>query len=153
MPKRKNSTVHELYSIIFFYTRMEFSWHKPNVTWHAWNRTSKNYRMLNTGWRRLIGSPKLQIIFHKTATKYRSLLQKMTCKDQASYGSLPPCTTDRSVFDIIFFIHACISHVVKKILSSKLGIRWTKMNRIRPCFCIRACIYYGININETWHAQ
>ena len=27
---------------------------------------------LNTGWRRLIGSPKLQIIFHKRATKYRS---------------------------------------------------------------------------------
>ena len=27
-----------------------------------------------TGWRRLIGSPKLQIISHKRATKYRSLL-------------------------------------------------------------------------------
>jgi len=33
---------------------------------------------LVTGWRRLIGSPKLQIIFHKRATKYRSLLRKMT---------------------------------------------------------------------------
>jgi len=38
-----------------------------------------------TGWRRLIGSPKLQIIFHKRATKYRSLLRKMTYKDKGSY--------------------------------------------------------------------
>jgi len=33
-----------------------------------------------TGWRLLIGSPKLQIIFHKRASKYRSLLRKMTYK-------------------------------------------------------------------------
>ena len=42
-------------------------------------------------WRRLIGSPKLQIIFHKRATKYRSLLRKMTYKDNGSYESSPPC--------------------------------------------------------------
>ena len=47
---------------------------------------------LITGWRRLIGSPKLQVIFHKRATKYRSLLRKMTYKDKGSYESLPPCT-------------------------------------------------------------
>ena len=35
----------------------------------------------STGWRKLIGSPKLQIIFHKRATKYRSLLWKMTYKE------------------------------------------------------------------------
>jgi len=44
-----------------------------------------------TGWRRLIGSPKLQIIFHKRATKYRSLLRKITYKDRGSYESSPPC--------------------------------------------------------------
>ena len=44
-----------------------------------------------TGWRRLIGSPKLQIIFHKRATKYRSLLRKMTYKEKGSYESSPPC--------------------------------------------------------------
>jgi len=33
-----------------------------------------------TGYRRLIGSPKLQIIFHKRATKYRSLLRKWPIK-------------------------------------------------------------------------
>jgi len=47
---------------------------------------------LFTGWRRLIGSPKLQFILHKIATKYRSLLQKMTYKDKGSYqSSSPPC--------------------------------------------------------------
>jgi len=48
--------------------------------------------MNSTGWRRLIGSPKLQIIFHKRATKYRSLLRKMTYKDKGSYESSPPCS-------------------------------------------------------------
>ena len=45
-----------------------------------------------TGWRRFIGSPKLQIICHKRATKYRSLLRKMTYKDKGSYESSPPCS-------------------------------------------------------------
>jgi len=43
-------------------------------------------------WRRLIGSPKLQIIFDKRATKYMSLLRKMTHKDKGSYESSPPCS-------------------------------------------------------------
>jgi len=46
---------------------------------------------IDIGWRRLIGSPKLQIHFHKRATKYRSLLRKMTYKDKGSYESWPPC--------------------------------------------------------------
>jgi len=44
-----------------------------------------------TGWRRLIGSPKLKIIFHKRATKYRALLRKMTYKDKGFYEPSPPC--------------------------------------------------------------
>ena len=48
-----------------------------------------------TGWRRLIGSSNLQIIFHKRATKYRSLLQKMTYEDKGSYESSPPCSRKR----------------------------------------------------------
>jgi len=47
---------------------------------------------IGTGWRRLIGSPKLQIIFHKRATKYRALLREMSYKDKGSYESSPPCT-------------------------------------------------------------
>ena len=42
---------------------------------------------LGTGWRRLIGSLKLQIVFHKRATKCRSLLRKMTYTDKGSYES------------------------------------------------------------------
>ena len=52
-------------------------------------------RVFATGWRRLIGSPKLQIIFHKRATKCRSLLRKMTYKDEGSYEPSPSCTSDR----------------------------------------------------------
>jgi len=37
----------------------------------------------------------LQIIFHKRATKYRSLLWKMTYKDKGSYESSPPCIVTR----------------------------------------------------------
>jgi len=48
-------------------------------------------QLLSTGWPRLIGSPKLQIILHNRATKYRSHLRKMTYKDKGSYESSPPC--------------------------------------------------------------
>ena len=45
----------------------------------------------HTGWRRLIGCFKLQVIFRKRATNYRALLRKMTYQDKASYDSTPPC--------------------------------------------------------------
>ena len=46
----------------------------------------------STGWRRLIGCLKLQVIFRKRATNYRALLREMTYKDKASYGPSPPCS-------------------------------------------------------------
>ena len=46
---------------------------------------------LSTGWPRLIGWLKLQVIFYKRATNYRAFLREMTYKDKPSYGSLPPC--------------------------------------------------------------
>jgi len=52
-----------------------------------------------TAWRNLIGSPKLQIVFHKRATEYRSLVRKMTYKHKGSYESWPPCMhTHASVY-------------------------------------------------------
>ena len=51
---------------------------------------SFNSQLVTTGWRRLIGSPKLQIVFHKRAIKYRSLLRKMTYKAKGSYESSHP---------------------------------------------------------------
>jgi len=73
-----------------------FIWDMPHnyEAWfmHTWNVSHK----WDTGWRRLIGSPKLQIIFHKRAIKYRSLFRKMTYKDKGSYESSPPCMTQSS---------------------------------------------------------
>ena len=43
-------------------------------------------RTIGTEWQRLIGCLKLQVFFHKKVTNYRALLQKITCKDKASYG-------------------------------------------------------------------
>jgi len=54
------------------------------------NKSSELSYIGHTGWRRLIKSPKLQIILHKRATKYRALLRKMTYKDKGSYESSPP---------------------------------------------------------------
>jgi len=45
------------------------------------------YRVAKT-----LGCLKLQVIFRKRATNYRTLLRKITYKDKASYGSSPPCT-------------------------------------------------------------
>ena len=45
----------------------------------------------STGWRRLLGCLKLQVIFRKRATNYRALLRKMTCEDKASCASMPLC--------------------------------------------------------------
>ena len=62
----------------------------------------------DTGWRRLIGSPKLQIIFHTRATKYRSLLRKMTYKDKGSYESSPPCI---SVCALAYERYVCVLYI------------------------------------------
>jgi len=51
-----------------------------------------------TGCRRLIESPKLQIISHKSATKCSSLLRKMIYIDKGSYASSPPCTMHHGVY-------------------------------------------------------
>jgi len=65
-----------------------------------------------TVWRRLIGSPKLQIIFRKRATKYRALLRKMTYKDKGSYESSPPCMCYESGHTIEWVtLHVWMSHV------------------------------------------
>ena len=45
----------------------------------------------DTGWRRLIGCLKSQVIFRKRATNYRAPLRKMTYEDKAFYDATPPC--------------------------------------------------------------
>jgi len=65
--------------------------------------------LIHAGWRRLIGSPRLQIIFHKRVTKYRSLLRKMTYKDKGSCESSPPfiCYTTQENW-VFPYIYICI---------------------------------------------
>jgi len=64
---------------------------------HRWRQRptnlSTNSCSTTTGWRRLIGCLKVQVIFRKRATNYRALLRKMTYEDQVSYDSTPPCIT------------------------------------------------------------
>jgi len=71
-------------------------WNGVSLCVHVWviQRSPFVYACIshrNAGWRWLIGSPKLQIIFHKKSTKYGSLLRKMTYKDKGSYEPWPPC--------------------------------------------------------------
>jgi len=66
--------------------------HPISTLYHRLQRYIYVYESIcDIGWRRLIGSPRLQIIFHKRATKYRSLLRKVTYKDKGSHESSPPC--------------------------------------------------------------
>jgi len=67
------------------------------VTWlrpHGWHVSSHMCNATRTGRRRLIGSLKLQVIFCKRATKYRTLLRKMTTEYKASCDSTPSHTCD-----------------------------------------------------------
>ena len=76
---------------------------------YAYKYDKYEYPTTATGWPRLIRSPKLQIIFHKRATKYRSLLQKMTHKDKRSYESSPPCNANYAVLSLplVWWVSVC----------------------------------------------
>jgi len=71
---------------------------------HIWNMYLPYVLSRYTGWPRLIGSRKLHIIIHKRATKYTSLLRKMTCKDKGSYESSPLCNWLIQSQDLDFWI-------------------------------------------------
>ena len=86
------------------------------------------YILCCTGWRRLIGSPKLQIIFYKRAIKYRSLLRKMTYKDKGSYASSPPCT-----------LH-CGSHGIRYNAGYRVAKTATYIN-VHICIDVCVCKY------------
>jgi len=53
---------------------------------------------------------KLQVISNKRATHYRALLRKMTHKDEASYGSLPPY--DYSLCVRLIPLHDMYTHIL-----------------------------------------
>jgi len=59
---------------------------------------------VSTGWQRLIGCLKLQVIFRKRATNYSALLWKMTYEDKAPYMRLrhPVCVR------VCLFVTVCL---------------------------------------------
>ena len=71
-----------------------YTYYVHNHVYHVQNHYYVLCTLLCTQYERdkLHNICKLQIIFHKRATKYRSLLQKRTYKDKGSYESSPPCT-------------------------------------------------------------
>jgi len=71
----------------------------------------------NTGWRRLIGCLKLQVIFRKRATKYRALLRKMTCKDKAFYDYTPSCSECFLRLALAFTLFCACFHSLLLLLS------------------------------------
>ena len=95
----------------------------------------------DTGWRRLIGSPKLQIIFHKRATKYRALLRKMTYKNKGSYESSPPCN-----YIYVIFIHCTIHtyttyiHVTLTYCTCDIHTVYIYIGLV--CVCVRVFIHH-----------
>ena len=104
---------------------------------------------IDTGWRRLIGSPKLQIIFHKRATKYRALLRKMTYKDKGSYESSPPCNKPWSVVSTTRSVVKCVDmHVHVQV-----NRRQKQLSSVFTCTYI---CQWNINKNcclVCWHAR
>jgi len=93
-----------------------FVWY---LSWRIHMNMTFDIRILrvpsDTGWRRPIGSLKLQAIFRKRATHYRALSRKMTYEDKASYASTPPCIR---------------IHMGKRIhLGSRMAI-WIRMSNI-----------------------
>ena len=81
-----------------------WTWLNPTSTHTIYITGAAFDRHVTTGWRRLIGSPNLQIIFHQRATKYRSLLRKMTYTDKGSYESSPPCNLSLTPWNL-FLTH------------------------------------------------
>jgi len=94
-----------------------------------------------TGWRHLKGSPKLQIIFHKSATKYRSLLQKMTYEDKGSYESSPTFMWHLVPAQHIEFVCAYEVYINIHIMTHAYAIyRSTRQYSCTLCLCPK-CVY------------
>jgi len=94
---------------------------------------------LCTGWRRLIGSPKLQIIFHKRAIKYRLLLREMACKDKGSYESSPPC--------ICVETHSYVTHD-SRVRETWLLHMWHMTHAYSRCGFVYLC--HDLFVCDTW---
>ena len=94
-----------------------------------------------TGWRRPIRCLKLQVIFRKRATNYRTLLRKMTYTDNASYGSLPSC---------MFFTRATHRQEPKKYLNVLQCVAegCTVLQSVAVCCSVLQCVAVCCSVSE-----
>jgi len=114
------------------------------------------YTYIHTGWRRLIGSPKLQIIFHKRVTKYRSLLQKMTCKDKGSYESSPPCITRMCVHTrnkYVYNMYTVFSLTVSTVWLFSLWLYYLSISRNLTSMLIDGSVIRRYSVLPLLHSS
>jgi len=108
-----------------------------------------------TGWRLLIGSPKMQIIIHKRATKYRSFLRKMTYKvrDPMSLRH-PVCEYSLTWTHSLIWV-LCVSVMCDMTFSSVcvclhalVWITWLVHVRVVCEWLLHVC---GMTYSYVWH--
>ena len=99
-----------------------------------------------TGWRRLIGCLKLQVIFRKRATNYRALSRKITYEDTASYGSLPPCTD----WGCGIALWETLQHSATHVCSTLAAIYCQKIYRMFSSHD-HIQLWFRMALSKTWH--
>ena len=62
-----------------------------------------------------IRCPELQVIFRKRAHNYKAPMRKMTYKDKASYGFLPPFTAKYQHMDLHMWFETSLLHSVRLV--------------------------------------
>ena len=85
--------------------------------------------LLDTGWRRLIGFLKVQVVFCKRATNSRALLLKMTYEDKASDDSTPLCIQPTLL--CVYGVNSFVPHL-PELLTRNYNIQ--NLTRIEKCF-------------------
>jgi len=108
---------------------------------------------LHTVLQNCIGCLKLQVSFRKRATNFRALLRKETCKDKATYDSLPPCMNLPCHANDWGRSHAWMRHVTRKpsafyyafyyafySVTSHVWIRYVYLLRECACACMCMCM-------------
>jgi len=98
---------------------------------HIWMCVSNVRACVCTGWRRLIGCLKLQVIFRKRGTNHRALLRKMTYEDKTCYDSTPPC---------IWLAYLCVWSNVRVYVC---------ISSVYLCICIECKCVCGYRVAKT----